>query len=393
MDIAGRPDPLPGVGVQNRCLRQSLRPAREPAWRRPKPRRLATSAMLLLAALLLIPGQTHALAKSKVNKGGTVGFLLPESKSARWVQDASYFVQALGRDDHRANAVILNAGGDAKTQLDQANTAIANGAKVLIVAPVNGSAAAPIIGSAHSHHVKVIAYDSLIEAAGVDLYTGFNARVTGKLQARFVVKHSHRGDSVALLNGPSGDVVAEAVYHGSYVDVIKAKLKQGSLRLAGSDWTPGWSQSGASRELTALLKRSRGRVNEVVAADDSIASGAVAALKADHLGKKVLVTGADATLSGLRHMLRGYQAMTVYRPVYREADAAASAAAAFLLGEPVPKQFDHRVTIKGSQVKAALFKPVLVTPSNIAKTVIKDKYVTRQALCKGLTKQCNKYKI
>ncbi len=49
--------------------------------------------------------------------------------------------------------------------------------------------------------------------------------------------------------------------------------------------------------------------------NDGMANTSIAALKAQGLAGKVLVTGQDAEVSGIRNILLGDQSMTIYKPI------------------------------------------------------------------------------
>src|SRR5260370_8336051 len=69
-------------------------------------------------------------------------------------------------------------------------------------------------------------------------------------------------------------------------------------------------------------------VDAVLVANDGMAGGVVAALTAQHLAGKVVVTGQDATDAGLQRIVLGTQSMTIYKSIKLEAQAAAQVAVA-----------------------------------------------------------------
>jgi D-xylose transport system substrate-binding protein len=107
--------------------------------------------------------------------------------------------------------------------------------------------------------------------------------------------------------------------------------------------------------------------------------------------KSFPLTGQDATLDGLQNILAGYQCGSVYKPIYLEAQAAAALAIFLRAGQTPPAALVNG-TAKDTQanvdVPAVLMTPVWVTEKNMNDTVIKDKAVTADQLCKGYTEQC-----
>src|SRR5216684_6788573 len=93
---------------------------------------------------------------------GLVGVILPDTTSSvRYVNfDAPYLKKAFemaGYSDSEFK--IDNAQGNDATELAQAQADITNGAKVLVMDPLNGTVGAQIQAYAQSHGVKTISYD------------------------------------------------------------------------------------------------------------------------------------------------------------------------------------------------------------------------------------------
>lgn len=350
-------------------------------------------AVGLLAALAGAVSRTVPVHAQSRSATGAVGLLLPDNSNLRWSEAARFFVQRLDRRIPHAKWVVLNAQGSEATQIGQAETAIASGAKVLVVAPVDPVAAGSIVDKAHQKHVTVIAYDQPIEVPNVDLYAGFDPVAVGKLQGTFIAKHVVRNGRIVFINGPADDGVATAQAQGYFGDVLETQIKKHRFAEAGAYWAPAWSASSAESDMIDALFRNHDSVQGVVAANDSLAAGVIAALRQVHYSHRVWVTGSDASITGLRAVIRGKQSMTVYKPVYMEAHAAADAAAAILLQAPTPKLFNRRFNAGYGSVRSALFRPAVVMRSTIRSTVLKDKFVTRKAICTGIEKLCKKFHI
>jgi len=59
-------------------------------------------------------------------------------------------------------------------QQQQFNSVISQGAKVIVLDPVDSAAAASLVKQAQSQGVKVVAYDRPIPAGQADYYVSFN---------------------------------------------------------------------------------------------------------------------------------------------------------------------------------------------------------------------------
>ena len=78
-------------------------------------------------------------------------------------------------------------------------------------------------------------------------------------------------------------------------------------------------------------------INAVVAANDTVANSVISVLKTDQVPAKTIpTTGQDASLIGLQNILAGYQCMSVYKPIYSEAQAAGVVALYVRAGQTPP---------------------------------------------------------
>jgi D-xylose transport system substrate-binding protein len=111
----------------------------------------------------------------------------------------------------------------------------------------------------------------------------------------------------------------------------------------------------------------------------------ISVLKTDKIPAQTIpTTGQDATLIGLQNVLAGYQCMSVYKPIYTEAQAAAAVALFVRAGETPPKSLVNGTTNnQQTDVPSVLLTPVSVTTANMNDTVVKDHFVNTADLCAG----------
>jgi D-xylose transport system substrate-binding protein len=169
------------------------------------------------------------------------------------------------------------------------------------------------------------------------------------------------------------------------MSVLKPKFKNGTFKLGYDIYTPKWTDSIGQQEMASALTKLNNKVNGVLAANDGLAGASITALKAQHLAGKVPVTGQDATVPGLQNILLGYQGMTIYKPIALEANTAAQIVHGWLHGK---KFKSSKKTNNGSVNVPSVLSPVTtVTKANIKSTVLKDKFVKKSDLCKGIPSQ------
>jgi len=135
----------------------------------------------------------------------------------------------------------------------------------------------------------------------------------------------------------------------------------------------------------------------VVSANDTMAGGIIARLKANGLDGKVPVTGQDASVEGLQRILAGTQCMTVYKDTNLEAKAASDLAIALIKGDQAKADSLATGSVKdtetGKQVPSALATPEAIFQDSV-KTVIADGFQPKSKVCAGsYAALCTKYGV
>lgn len=318
---------------------------------------------------------------------GSIAVLLPDSVSAeRWENaDRPFFEKAfqdagLSSDDY----VILNAEGDAPTQVTQAEQAITNGAGVIVLVNLDSGSGASIIANAQDQGLVVVDYDRLTLEGGADYYVSGDATDAGRLQGQGLVDciadFGTTDPQVAILDGGPTDSFATDLTTG-YMEVLQPKFDSGEYTLVDKQAVPDWDPQQALTIFEQMLQASDDSINAVVAANDGLAGAVVAALKARDLGPYPL-TGLDATTEALQNILAGDQCMTVYFPIETQAKLAADIAVAVVRGQEAPG-ITTTVNDGSTDIPAAIIPPVTVTAANIADTVIADGFADWEDICVG----------
>lgn len=312
--------------------------------------------------------------------GGSVALLLPEQFTGRWVKDAAYFKQKLHQLNPQATVSVSNANANANLQASQASTAMTSGAKVIVIAAVDQLSAAPIVAKAARAGVQVIAYDRAIQSAQLKYYDSFDGIAVGQAQGRWLVNHVRKGGTIIVINGSQTDDNAH-LFHTGYMSFLQPKFGSGFYKNGGEYWTPQWVPATAGTEMSNALTNNHNNVQGVLSANDGMAAAIVAALK--RVGRAgIPVTGQDAQPDALGRILQGTQGMSVYKPLYEEANAAAVAANALLRGQPVTN-FTQMYHTHVAAVHAVLFKPVVITRANVRR-VVRDGFATWAQVCAGI---------
>jgi D-xylose transport system substrate-binding protein len=329
---------------------------------------------------------------------GSIWVLLPDSASSdRWEKDdRRYFREAFEEAGVEYN--IVNAEGDASTQLQQAEQAINADAKVIVLVNLSSESGATIIDTAREADVQVVDYDRLTAAgSGADVYVSFDNVKVGQTMADTVgpVIDELETDEprIVMMNGGPTDNNSKLFkqgYNESGDFAVSKKVEAGEWEVVADQDVPDWDNQQALTLFEQILVAQDNNVDAVFAANDGIAGSVISAL--DSAGvEPIPVSGQDATASGIQNVLAGKQTMTVYKPIKAEAEAGAEAAIALLNGEDVEAlEGDWEVlSINNGETDLPYIAltPIAVTTDNVADTVIADGFRTWEEVCTGQFEQ------
>ena len=318
-------------------------------------------------------------------RGGKVAFLLPESKTTRYEeQDRPNFERRVRELCQKCQVIYANAGQDPAKQQQQAEAAITQGAKVLVLDAVDVKSAAVIVQRAKRAKVPVISYGRLVSDADLDYYISIDPFKVGQQQGQALVaalrRAGARDPSAVMINGAPTDSNAAPYKNGA-----KSVLTGAGVRVVRQYDTPDWSPDKAQQEMEqAITALGRDGFDGVYVANDGMATGAIAAMKAARIDPAQRpVTGQDAELAAIQRILVGDQLMTVYQPIKRIAETAAELAVPIARGERPPDIARERVNNGREEVPSVLLETIVVTKDNIEETVIADGFLSPRQICAG----------
>ncbi len=328
----------------------------------------------LMSATMLMALGGAAFAQ----EASTVAFLMPDQASTRYEQhDFPGFKAEMEKLCAKCTVVYQNANGDASLQQQQFNSVIAQGAKVVVLDPVDSAAAAGLVELAQSQDVKVIAYDRPIPDKPADFYVSFDNEGIGYAIAKSLVEHLKKagvadGAGVLEINGSPTDAAAGLIRDG-----IHRGLKESTYKTLAEFDTPEWAPPKAQEWAAGQITRFGADIKGVVAANDGTGGGAIAAFKAAGVNPVPPVTGNDATIAALQLIISGDQYNTISKPSEIVAAAAAQVAVQLLKGEKP----EAKTTLYNTP--SQLFIPAVVTAENIKAEIFDKKIQTPEEICTG----------
>jgi len=337
-------------------------------------------------------------------KGATtlqVGVILPDTTSSlRYVNfDAPYLNAAFADAGYtQAQYRIDNAQGSDQTQLNDATADINLGAKVLIVDPLDGPTGEAIAKLAQSKGVTLIAYDRAIFAGNKTYYVSFDNEHVGELigngfKACVASWHISKPQVYVLNGGEDTDPNAisfatgyNKVVWGQPAKTVNAGATNSlGYKLVAENFAPGWDNTKGGTIFQQAYTANK-NINATIEANDGLANSVITVLKgAGVKPNSVPTTGQDATAQGMAWILQGYQCGSVYKAIYKEAQAAVALGTILLAGgKPPAALLNGKTTDPTSPTTvepAVLLTPVWVTKANMESTVVADGFDSATAIC------------
>ncbi|UCM91973.1 substrate-binding domain-containing protein [Streptomyces marincola] len=302
-----------------------------------------------------------------------VAFLMPDIASTRYeLYDSPLFEERMAELCPGCEVIYNNAGADASRQQEQANSALAQGVSVIVIDPVDSTAAASIVNTARAQGVPVIAYDRPVLQTPPDHYISFDNEAIGESIGRSLVEHlDATGAEGGLLqvNGSPTDAAAGLIKQG-----IHNAIDDSGYELLAEYDTPDWQPSEAQSWVGGQISRFGGGIAGVVAANDGTGGGAIAAFKAAGVPVPP-VTGNDFEVAAAQRIVAGEQYNTISKPIGIVAEAAAEAAHQFVIGE------EPEAETEVFDTPAQLFEPTVVTLDNLPDVLAESGQVEVADVC------------
>ena len=324
---------------------------------------------------------------------GKVAAILPDTvTSTRYVEfDAPYLKQAAAAAGlPSGDMTVENALGSDATFVTDAESAITNGATVLLIDPKDSGTGVTVQRYAKAHGVAVVDYDRLTlgAPAGTADYVSFNNVHVGQLIGSGFVScvgawHVATPNVVVMKGDPTDNNAT--LFAQGYNGVLASYFSSGKYKLVATPagtWTPTVALTEFEGAYTA-----HHNINSAVIPNDENGAPIISYLQSHGVKPKTFpTTGQDATLTGLQNVLAGYQCGTVYKPIYLEAQAAVALAMYLRAGKTAPTTLVNATTTDPTThnaVPSVLLTPEWVTTANMNDTIIKDHFVPAAQLCSG----------
>ena len=256
--------------------------------------------------------------------GATIGVSLPWLGTQNWKEAETMFKEQLEAAGY--NPIVQAADQKVPQQQQQIESMIENGAKVIVVGPVDGTQLGAVLEQAKDAGIYVIGYDRLLEnTTGVDGVVQFGSVKTGELQAQALLEGlaKVKGEgpyNIELFGGGPADPNAPNFFNGA-MSVLQPKIDDGTLVVVSgqTDFTQcatvDWDNSKAQARMDSLLSGfySDKDIHGVLSPNDGITRDIITSC--ENAGQQIpVVSGLDAENESVEWVWSGRQYSTVAKP-------------------------------------------------------------------------------
>lgn len=221
-------------------------------------------------------------------------------------------------------------------QISDVQQLIAQGARALVIAPLNSDGWEPVLRQAAARQIPIITVDRKINAAACKDYLTFigsDFTEQGRRAADQMIKALDGSGKVAVLLGASGNNVTT-----ERTDGFKRQIQAKAPGIKITFEQTGEFAREKGQQVTEQMMQSNPDVNGIYAENDEMALGAVTALKG--AGRKpgaVKVVSIDGTRNAVRGIVDGWiYAVVESNP--RFGPLAFQTLTKFVAGEPIPEK-------------------------------------------------------
>ena len=305
-------------------------------------------------------------------EGKTIGVLFDFLQVERRVLAKNYLEQYA--KEAGLELIFLDANGDEKVQMQQAENLITKEVDALVVLAQNAEAAKPMVDQAKEAGIPFIAIDRMIPDADIDYYIGMDNDAIGDMMAQYVYDLCPKGNYV-LISGAPTDPNCQ-VYKDGWMRVIGDAVDKGDIKIVGDAASENWDPNIAYENVENFLTVNNDEVDVILAMNDGTAGGVVQALKGRNLNGKVLVTGQDGELAACQRIVAGDQTMTVWKPDNELSRLVIDACLKIVNGQE--PDINGSINNGVKDVPAVLVDPVPVGKDNMDSTIIAAGYYPKE---------------
>lgn len=296
----------------------------------------------LLAAVAVMP-----LMAGAASAEGLISIIVNDPANPYWFTEGE--VAKATAEELGYEATVAAHKGDTNTESTLVDTAITNGAAAIILDPANADGSVGAVRKAVDAGIPVFLVNAEINESGLAQaqLVSNNAQGAALGAIQWVELTGGEGDYVEFFGNPSDNNAATR--SNGYETVISQYPDLNKL----AEEVANWDRTQGFNKMQSLIQANDG-ITAVIAGNDEMALGAIAALKEAGKMDGVIVGGFDGSPDAVDAIKAGELAYTVLQPVA-------------VFAEEAVRQADHFINTgeKLVEEEKQLFDCLLITPDNV----------------------------
>ena len=229
--------------------------------------------------------------------------------------------------------MMTDANGDASTQITQIETLMSSDVDGILIVPVDADAIAASIDKIHAAGLPVVVVNMIVNTDTFDAYVGSNDVNVGEDITNWVADKLGGAGNVVVMEGAYGYSAQAQRTEG-----IEAGLAANSdLQLLAMN-TANWSRDEAMTLMENWLNEYGDQIDAIIAENDEMGLGAMRAIEAENLDKKIYVAGVDGISDALTAISEGTYDCTYLQDSQGQGEGAVEVMAKILAGEEYDKE-------------------------------------------------------
>lgn len=310
-----------------------------------------------------------------------IGVSLPWLGTQNWKEADTMFQEELTAAGF--TPIVQAADNKVAQQQQQIEAMIEQGAKVIVVGPIDGTQLGSVLEKAAAEGVYIIGYDRMIEnTEAVDGVVQFGSIRTGELQGQALLDGlaAEKGEppyNIELFAGGPADPNAQLFFDGA-MTVLQPKIDDGTLVVVSgqTDFTQAatqdWDNGKAQARMDSILAGNYAdkEIQGVLSPNDGIARAIITS--AEQAGQAIpVVSGLDAENESIVWIAQGKQYSTVAKPTQDLVAATIEIIKSLQAGNGMPEPSE---TIDNGvrEVGVYALEPVVVTQANLKEVFAND---------------------
>lgn len=280
----------------------------------------------------------------------------------RWQKDRDVFVATAKENGAEVN--VQNANGDLTEQISQIEYLIRQKMDVIVIVGIDSNKMSSVVKKAKDAGIIVVAYDRMLNNADIDLYISFDNEKVGALMAAALIDQNKTDQKVIMLCGSPTDNNVVQVESG-----FRKVMEANGVEILDVMYAEGWRAEYAGSYIYENIDKVM-KADGIMCGNDNLATMVVHALAEKQLAGKIKVVGQDADLEACQRIVEGTQAMTVYKPIEKQAREAALCAIRLAQGDALSEL--PRMESGDYEFPYVMLEPEMIDKQNIDELIIKS---------------------